>query len=48
MPMGSRHTVIAQTELKLIEVQTGSSISVFDKQVYPLFASGNASDGSEH
>lgn len=48
MPAGSRHTVIAQTELKLIEVQTGSSISVFDKQVYPLFASGNASDGSEH
>ncbi|MBQ8208568.1 MAG: cupin domain-containing protein [Clostridia bacterium] len=37
MPVGSRHTVIADTELKLIEVQTGESISVHDKQKYPLF-----------
>lgn len=36
MPVGSRHTVIAETELKLIEVQTGSSISVFDKQKHPM------------
>lgn len=36
MPAGSRHTVIAETELKLIEVQTGHSISVHDKQKYPL------------
>ena len=37
MPRESRHTVIADTELKLIEVQTGGSISVHDKQKYPLF-----------
>ncbi len=36
MPAGSCHTVIAETELKLIEVQTGHSISVHDKQKYPL------------
>ena len=36
MPAGSRHTVIAESELKLIEVQTGHSISVHDKQKYPL------------
>ena len=36
MPKGSRHTVIAETELKMIEVQTGENISVFDKQKYPI------------
>lgn len=32
MPAGCRHTVIADTELKLIEVQQGREISVQDKQ----------------
>ncbi len=31
MPVGSKHTVIADTELKIIEVQTGYEISVNDK-----------------
>jgi len=35
MPVGSRHTIIADTELKVIEVQTGK-ISVHDKQKYPF------------
>lgn len=36
MAAGCRHTVIADTELKLIEVQLGEAISVYDKQKYPL------------
>ena len=40
MPKGSRHTVIAETELKLIEVQTGENISVFDKQKYTIISDG--------
>lgn len=36
MSAGCRHTVIAQTELKLIEVQLGNEISVQDKQKYQL------------
>ena len=36
MPAGCRHTIYAQTELKLIEVQMGSEISVHDKKKYPL------------
>ncbi len=36
MEAGCRHTVFADTELKLIEVQLGREISVQDKQVYPL------------
>ena len=36
MTAGCRHTVIAETELKLIEVQLGSEISVHDKQKYQL------------
>ncbi len=36
MPAGCRHTVIAETELKIIEVQTGRDISVHDKQTHPL------------
>ncbi len=36
MAAGCRHTVIAQTELKLIEVQLGQEISVSDKQKFPL------------
>lgn len=36
MQAGCRHTVIADTELKLIEVQLGKEISVSDKQKYDL------------
>ena len=36
MQAGCRHTVIAETELKLIEVQLGREISVHDKQKYEL------------
>ncbi len=36
MEAGCRHTVFADTELKLIEVQLGREISVEDKQTYPL------------
>lgn len=36
MEAGCRHTVIADTRLKLIEVQLGREISVDDKQKYPL------------
>ncbi len=36
MEAGCRHTVFADTELKLIEVQLGEEISVHDKQKYPL------------
>ena len=36
MQAGCRHTVIADTMLKLIEVQLGKEISVDDKQKYPF------------
>ncbi len=36
MRAGCRHTVIADTELKMIEVQLGEAISVEDKQKYEL------------
>lgn len=36
MNAGCKHTVIAQTELKLIEVQLGTGISVADKQKFEL------------
>ena len=36
MAAGCRHTVFAETELKLIEVQLGKEISVDDKQKYEL------------
>ena len=36
MSAGCRHTVLAETELKLIEVQLGSDINVHDKQKFPL------------
>ena len=36
MAAGCRHTVIAGTELKLIEVQLGQEISVSDKRKFPL------------
>lgn len=36
MKAGCRHTVFAETELKLIEVQLGKEISVHDKQKFPM------------
>lgn len=36
MSAGCRHTVMADTELKLIEVQLGEDINVHDKQKYEL------------
>ena len=36
MQAGCRHTVLAKTELQLIEVQLGEEINVHDKQKYPL------------
>ena len=36
MQAGCRHTIFADTELKLIEVQLGKDISVSDKQKYEL------------
>ena len=36
MPAGCRHTIIAETELKIIEVQIGQDISVHDKQKFEL------------
>jgi mannose-1-phosphate guanylyltransferase len=36
MPAGCRHTVFADTELKIIEVQIGEGITVEDKIKYPL------------
>lgn len=36
MQSGCRHTVIAETELKLIEVQLGKEITVHDKEKFPL------------
>ena len=36
MSAGCRHTVFADTELKLVEVQLGSDLSVEDKQKFQL------------
>lgn len=36
MRAGCRHTILAKTELKVIEVQVGQEISVHDKQKYEL------------
>lgn len=36
MPAGCRHTVVAHTELQLIEVQLGADITVHDKHKYPM------------
>ena len=36
MPAGSRHTIVADTELKVMEVQLGRDISVHDKEKFPL------------
>lgn len=36
MPAGSRHTIIADSELKVLEVQLGEDISIEDKHKYEL------------
>lgn len=36
MEAGCRHTVVAETDLLMIEVQLGREISVYDKEKYPL------------
>jgi len=36
LPIGCRHTVIAETELQLIEAQLGKDISVSDKKKYEM------------
>ena len=36
MAAGCKHTVIADTELQMIEVQIGQSISVADKRKYEM------------
>lgn len=36
LPEGCRHTVIAETDLQIIEVQTGREINVGDKVKYPI------------
>ena len=36
IPIGCKHTVIAKTEIQLIEVQLGKDIDVGDKQKYEL------------
>ena len=36
MKAGCKHTILADTELKVIEVQLGKAISVEDKQKYPM------------
>ena len=36
MGVGCRHTVMAETDLKLVEIQLGKEISVHDKQKFEL------------
>ncbi len=36
IPIGCKHTIFAETDMRLIEVQVGSEISVKDKQVFTL------------
>lgn len=36
MQAGCRHTIIAESELKVLEVQLGEEISVHDKHKYEL------------
>ena len=36
MPAGSRHTIMADTELKVMEVQLGRDITVHDKEKFPF------------
>ena len=36
MPAGYKHTIVADTELRVIEVQMGKDISVHDKEKFEL------------
>lgn len=36
MPAGCKHTIVADTELQVIEVQMGKDISVHDKEKFEL------------
>ena len=36
MQAGCRHTIIAETELKVVEVQLGKEISIHDKRKFQL------------
>ena len=36
LPAGCKHTVIAETELRIIEVQIGKEINIHDKKKYEL------------
>ena len=36
MSAGCRHTIIAETELQVMEVQLGRQINVHDKKIYEL------------
>lgn len=47
MPMGVRHTVFADTELKLIEVQLGEDISVKDKEKHLIQSMGKCFGGAD-
>lgn len=40
LPAGCKHTILADTEIRLIEVQIGKEISVHDKQKYELTGKG--------
>lgn len=47
MPAGTRHTVFADTELKLVEVQLGEDISVKDKEKHIIQNVGKAFGGAD-
>ena len=36
MPAGCKHTIVADTDLQVIEVQMGKDISVHDKEKFEL------------
>lgn len=47
MPAGCRHTVFADTELKLAEIQLGRDISVSDKEKHAIKADGGCFGGAD-
>ena len=47
MQAGCRHTIIAETELKVIEVQLGKEISIHDKRKFQLEELGQSSLSAE-
>ena len=44
LPIGCKHTIFADTEIQLTEVQIGEEISVHDKQKHELIRKGVVSD----